>query len=38
MFVRQWLTGFVPSAGVATAIRRDVLECRADETNGRAFG
>jgi bacteriophage N4 adsorption protein B len=37
MFVRQWLTGFVPSAGVATAIRRDVLEILSEETNGRAF-
>ena len=37
MFVREWLTGFVPSAGVATAIRRDVLECLADETNGRPY-
>jgi adsorption protein B len=37
MFVREWLTGFVPSAGVATAIRRDVLEILAEETNGRVF-
>ncbi len=37
MFVREWLTGFVPSAGVATAIRRDVLECLAEDTNGRPF-
>jgi adsorption protein B len=37
MHVREYLTGFVPSAGVATAIRRDVLECLADQLNGRTF-
>jgi adsorption protein B len=37
MHVREYLSGFVPSAGVATAIRRDVLECLADQLNGRTF-
>ena len=37
MHVREYISGFVPSAGVATAIRRDVLECLADQLNGRTF-
>lgn len=27
MYVREWIRGFVPSAGVATAIKRDALAC-----------
>jgi adsorption protein B len=34
MHVRQWLTGFVPSAGVATGVRRSVIDQLMEERNG----
>lgn len=38
IFVREWIHGFVPSAGVATAWRREVLDRLADMSDdGRAF-
>jgi bacteriophage N4 adsorption protein B len=34
MHVREWLSGFVPSAGVGTAIRRDLLDELASANGG----
>jgi adsorption protein B len=37
LHVREWIGGFVPSAGVATAIRRDALDRMAAQPGGRMF-
>ena len=37
LHVREWVGGFVPSAGVATAIRRDALDRMAAQPGGRTF-
>lgn len=37
LHVREWIGGFVPSAGVATLFRRAVLDELASLTNGRPF-
>lgn len=39
LFVREWLGGFLPSAGVATTLRREALDRLAEENeNGHVFG
>lgn len=37
MHVREWLTGFVPSAGVATGVRRSVIDQLMEDRNGVPF-
>lgn len=37
MFVRERVWGFVPSAGVATCVRRSVIDQLVDERNGTPF-
>lgn len=38
LHVREWMSGFVPSAGVGTALQRDIIDVLAGDNGGHAFG